>query len=55
VRSVINRPDATMTDGLDNAVFILGPEARVIDATPGYAAVVIDAERNVRFKGAQSR
>ncbi len=47
-----------MTDGLDNAVFILGPERglALIDATPGYAAVVIDAERNVRFsKALQSR
>jgi thiamine biosynthesis lipoprotein len=59
VRSVtVIGPDATMTDGLDNAVFILGPERglALIDATPGYAAVVIDAERNVRFsKALQSR
>jgi thiamine biosynthesis lipoprotein len=59
VRSVtVIGPDATMTDGLDNAVFILGPEKglALIDATPGYAAVVIDAERNVRFsKALQSR
>ena len=59
VRSVtVIGPDATMTDGLDNAVFILGLERglALIDATPGYAAVVIDAERNVRFsKALQSR
>lgn len=59
VRSVtVIGPDATMTDGLDNAVFILGPEKglALIDATPGYAAIVIDAERNVRFsKALQSR
>lgn len=59
VRSVtVIGPDATMTDGLDNAVFILGPEQglALIDATPGYAAIVIDAERNVRFsKALQAR
>jgi len=52
VRSVtVIGPDATLTDGLDTAVFVLGPEKglALIDATPGYAAVVIDAERNVRF------
>ncbi|MEO7387811.1 MAG: FAD:protein FMN transferase [Gammaproteobacteria bacterium] len=55
VRSVtVIGPDATMTDGLDNSVFILGPEPglALIDATPGYAAVVIDAQRNVRFSKA---
>jgi len=59
VRSVtVIGPDATMTDGLDNAVFILGPERglALIDATPGYAAVVIDANHNVRYSTAlQSR
>lgn len=52
VRSVtVIGPDATMTDGLDTAVFVMGPERglALIDATPGYAAVVIDAERNVRL------
>jgi thiamine biosynthesis lipoprotein len=52
VRSVtVIGPDATLTDGLDTAVFVMGPEKglALIDATPGYAAVVIDAERNVRF------
>lgn len=51
-------PDATVTDGLSTTVFILGPEKglALIDATPGYAAVVIDAERNVRFsKALQAR
>jgi thiamine biosynthesis lipoprotein len=52
IRSVtVIGPDATMTDGLDNAVFIMGVERglALIDATPGYAAVVIDAEHKVRF------
>lgn len=59
VRSVtVIGPDATMTDGLDNAVFILGPERglALIDGMPGYAAVVIDSQHNVRFsKALQSR
>ncbi len=59
VRSVtVIGPDATMTDGLDNAVFILGPERglALIDATPGYAAVVVDSSHNVRFsKSLQAR
>jgi len=55
VRSVtVIGPDATLTDGLDNAVFILGPERglALIDATPGYGAIVIDAEHNVRLSRA---
>lgn len=55
IRSVtVIGPDATMTDGLDNAVFILGVERglALIDATPGYAAVVVDSSRNVRFSKA---
>jgi thiamine biosynthesis lipoprotein len=59
LRSVtIIGPDATMTDGLSTSVFVLGPERglALIEATPGYAAVVIDADRNVRFSTAlQSR
>lgn len=59
VRSVtVIGPDATMTDGLDNAVFILGTERglALIDATPGYAAVVVDSSHNVRFsKALQAR
>jgi thiamine biosynthesis lipoprotein len=55
VRSVtVIGPDATLTDGLDNAVFVLGPDRglALIDATPGYAAVVIDDRQNVRFSRA---
>jgi thiamine biosynthesis lipoprotein len=55
VRSVtVIGPDATMTDGLDNAVFVLGPERglALIEATPGYAAIVIDAGHNVRLSRA---
>jgi len=59
VRSVtVIGPDATMTDGLDDAVFVLGPERglALIDATPGYGAIVIDAEHNIRMsKGLQAR
>ena len=59
VRSVtVIGPDATLTDGLDNAVFILGPERglALIDATPGYGAIVIDAKHNVRLsKALQAR
>lgn len=59
VRSVtVIGPDATMTDGLDNAVFILGSERglALIDATPGYAAVVVDSSHNVRLsKALQAR
>jgi len=59
IRSVtVIGPDATMTDGLDNAVFILGPEKglALIDATPGYAAIVIDDGHNIRFsKALQAR
>ncbi|MEZ5566529.1 MAG: FAD:protein FMN transferase [Gammaproteobacteria bacterium] len=44
-------PDATMTDGLDNSVFILGVEKglALIDATPGYAAVLVDAKGDVHL------
>ncbi|MEQ1802101.1 MAG: FAD:protein FMN transferase [Gammaproteobacteria bacterium] len=55
IRSVtVIGPDATMTDGLDNAVFVLGPERglALIDATPGYAAVIIDADGKVRYSTA---
>jgi len=59
VRSVtVVGPDATLTDGLSTSVFVLGPERglALIEATPGYAAVIIDAQRNVRFsKALQSR
>lgn len=59
VRSVtIIGPDTTMTDGLSTSVFVMGPERglALIEATPGYAAVVIDAGRNVRLSSAlQSR
>ena len=55
VRSVtIIGPDATLTDGLSTSVFVLGPERglALIEATPGYAAVIIDAGRKVRFSKA---
>ncbi len=55
VRSVtVIGPDATVTDGLSTAVFVMGPERglALIEATPGYAAVIIDAGRNVRFSTA---
>ena len=55
IRSVtVIGPDATMTDGLDDAVFIMGAERglALIDATPGYAAILIDAEHNVRLSKA---
>jgi len=57
VRSVtIIGPDATLTDGLSTSVFVLGPERglALIEATPGYAAVIIDAARKVRFSTALS-
>lgn len=52
VRSVtVVGPDATLTDGLSTSVFVLGPERglALIESTPGYAAVIIDAQHNVRF------
>ncbi len=55
VRSVtIIGPDATLTDGLSTSVFVMGVERglALIEATPGYAAVIIDAERKVRFSKA---
>lgn len=55
VRSVtIIGPDATLTDGLSTSVFVLGPERglALIETTPGYAAVIIDAGRKVRFSKA---
>jgi thiamine biosynthesis lipoprotein len=37
-------PDATMTDGLDTAIFVIGIEAgmKLIASLPGYEAVIID-------------
>mgnify|MGYP005812943171 CR=1 FL=1 len=55
IRSVtVIGPDATMTDGLDNSVFILGPERglALIDATEGYAAVVITSDGKVLYSSA---
>jgi len=39
-------PDATLTDGLDTAIFVMGVEAgmRLIASLPGYEAVIVDAE-----------
>lgn len=52
VRSVtIVGPDATMTDGLATSLFVLGVERglALIETLPDYEAIVIDAERGVRF------
>ena len=52
VRSVsVIGPDATLTDGLSTSVFVLGPERglELIDRLPGYEAVIIDADRRVRY------
>jgi thiamine biosynthesis lipoprotein len=57
MRSVtIIGPDGTVTDGLSTSVFVLGVERglALIEATPGYAAVIIDAERKVRFSSSLS-
>lgn len=57
-RSVtIYAPDATTADGLDDAVFILGPERglRLVESTPGVGAIIVDAHNRVhissRLKG----
>ena len=55
VRSVtVIGPDATLTDGLSTSVFVLGVERglALIEATPGYAAVIVDAGHRVRFSTA---
>ncbi len=52
IRSVtVIGPDATLTDALSTSLFVLGMQKglRVLDEFPGYAAVIVDAERNVRF------
>jgi thiamine biosynthesis lipoprotein len=51
-------PDATLTDGLSTSVFVMGAEhgLALIEAMPGYAAVIIDADHRVRYSSAlQSR
>jgi thiamine biosynthesis lipoprotein len=42
-------PDATTADALDDAVFVLGPEAglALVEKTPGVGAVIVDAENRV--------
>jgi FAD:protein FMN transferase len=42
-------PDATTADALDDAVFVLGPEAglALVERTPGVGAVVVDAENRL--------
>ncbi len=55
VRSVtIIGPDATLTDGLSTSVFVLGAERglALVESMPGYGAVIIDAQRKVRFSTA---
>lgn len=52
IRSVtVIGPDATLTDALSTSLFVLGMQKglRLLDEFPGYAAVIVDAERNVRF------
>lgn len=52
IRSVtVLGPDATLTDALSTSLFVLGMQKglRVLDDFPGYAAIIVDAERNVRF------
>jgi FAD:protein FMN transferase len=42
-------PDATTADALDDAVFVLGPEAglALVERTPGVGAVIVDAENRL--------
>jgi len=52
VRSVsVIGPDATLTDGLSTSLFVLGPERglALIEQLPGYEAVIIDADRRIRY------
>lgn len=44
-------PDATMTDGLDDSIFILGVKdgLALINSVPGYDAVLVDAKGDVHF------
>jgi thiamine biosynthesis lipoprotein len=47
-------PDATLTDGLSTSVFVLGAERglALVEKMPDYGAVIIDAQRKVRFSTA---
>jgi len=42
-------PDAFVADGLDDAVFILGPEKglKLVESYPGCAAVIVDRDNRV--------
>lgn len=42
-------PDATTADALDDAVFVLGPEAglALVEKTPGVGAVIVDAKNRL--------
>src|SRR5262249_37965300 len=42
-------PDATTADGLDDAVFILGPKKglKLIESLPGVGAVIVDSHNKV--------
>jgi thiamine biosynthesis lipoprotein len=44
-------PDGTLTDGLDTAIFVLGPEKglELIESYPGYEAIIVDATGKVWY------
>ncbi len=55
LRSVtIIGPDATLTDGLSTSVFVLGADRglALVETMPAYGAVIIDAQKKVRFSTA---
>jgi FAD:protein FMN transferase len=44
-------PDATMTDGLETAVFVLGPKAglELIEHYPDYEAIIVDSSGKISY------
>ena len=44
-------PDATLTDGLSTAVFVMGagPGLALIDGTDGYEAIVVEANGQLSY------